>query len=138
MARDDGRDAGTDHRSDDDPDDEFDEEFDDDVSDDVHALGVTEQIDPLPPVSEPVSTARRKHGAAGAMLAAGMFGVDIALGRKPKEEAPVVVDANSDPQDLEKDGIVIPIDASTRVVSPPLPRQEPRRRVTKGKGRGKA
>ena len=127
MARDDDRDTelGT---------DADDDELEDDEFDDVHALGVTEEIEPLPPISEPVSTARRKHGAAGAMLAAGMFGVDIALGRKPKEEVPVVVDANSDPEDLDKDGIVIPIDASTRVVSPPLPRHEPRP-PKKGKGR---
>lgn len=131
MARDDDRDTelGPDVAAD---------ELDDDGFDDLHALGVTEEIEPLPPISEPVSTARRKHGAAGAMLAAGMFGVDIALGRKPKEEVPVVVDASSDPEDLDKDGIVIPIDASTRVVSPPLPRHEPRRPAKKGKGRNRA
>ena len=43
--------------------------------------------------SHPVDTARRRHGTAGAVLAAGLLGIDIALGRKPKEEVPVVVDA---------------------------------------------
>lgn len=129
MARDDDRDPELGPDADD--------ELEDEELDDVHALGLTEEIEPLPPISEPVSTARRKHGAAGAMLAAGMFGVDIALGRKPKEEVPVVVDASSDPEDLDTDGIVIPIDASTRVVSPPLPRHQPRP-ANKGKGRGRA
>lgn len=80
-----------------------------------------EEIEPIPPVSDPVGTARRKHGAAGAMLAAGMFGVDIALGRKPKEEIPVVVDASGDPTDIDKDGMTFAIDDATQVVAPPLP-----------------
>ena len=78
-------------------------------------------VEPIPPVSDPVGTARRKHGAAGAMLAAGMFGVDIALGRKPKEEIPVVVDASGDPTDINKDGMTFAIDEATQVVAPPLP-----------------
>ena len=35
-----------------------------------------------------------RHGAAGAIVAAGMFGLDQALGRKPKEEAPIVMAAS--------------------------------------------
>ncbi|MEQ1701884.1 MAG: hypothetical protein ABMA25_17385, partial [Ilumatobacteraceae bacterium] len=72
-----------------------------------------------------IGTARRKHGAAGAMLAAGMFGIDIALGRKPKEEAPVVITASSDPTDIETDGIVIPVDDDTSVYAPPQPPSDP-------------
>ena len=76
---------------------------------------------PIPPLSDPISTARRKHGAAGAVLAAGMFGVDIALGRKPKEEAPVVVTASGDPTDTDRDGMNFALDPATQVVAPPLP-----------------
>jgi hypothetical protein len=79
----------------------------------------------LEPVSDPVGTARRKHGAAGAVLAAGMFGVDIALGRKPKEEAPIVMAASSEPVDIETDGIEVPIDDNTTVWAPPQPPTDP-------------
>lgn len=82
-------------------------------------------IESLEPESDPVATARRRHGAAGAVLAAGMFGVDIALGRKPKEEAPIVVDASSDPHDIDKDGIRIAVDDQTHVWAPPLPPSQP-------------
>jgi hypothetical protein len=81
--------------------------------------------EPLEPASDPVDTARRRHGTAGAILAAGMFGVDIALGRKPKEEVPVVVDASGEPTDIDQEGISIAIDADTHVVSPPLPPSTP-------------
>ena len=77
------------------------------------------------PVSDPVGTARRRHGAAGAILAAGMFGVDIALGRKVKEEAPIVMAASSEPVDIEKDGIEVPIDDNTSVFAPPQPPSDP-------------
>jgi hypothetical protein len=82
-------------------------------------------IEPLEAVSDPVDTARRKHGSAGAILAAGMFGVDIALGRKPKQDAPVVVSSNSEPVDIDADGIRIPIDENVHVVAPPLPPSQP-------------
>lgn len=81
--------------------------------------------DELEPVSDPVGTARRKHGAAGAVLAAGMFGVDIALGRKPKEEVPVVVDAAGEPTDIDTEGIRVAVDGLVEVVTPPIPRREP-------------
>lgn len=77
------------------------------------------------PISDPVGTARRRHGAAGAILAAGMFGVDIALGRKAKEEAPIVMAASSEPVDIEKDGIEVPIDENTSVFAPPQPPSDP-------------
>lgn len=91
----------------------------------VETTDSIEMIDEIEPISDPIGTARRKHGAAGAMLAAGMFGVDIALGRKPKEEVPVVVDAAGEPTDLDADGIRIPIDDDTHVVTPALPRTPP-------------
>lgn len=79
----------------------------------------------IAPISDPIGTARRRHGAAGAMLAAGMFGADIALGRKPKEEAPVVITASSDPTDIDTDGIEIPIDEERSVFAPPQPPSDP-------------
>ena len=75
----------------------------------------------LAPISDPIGTARRRHGLAGGMLAAGMFGIDVALGRKPKEEAPVVVAASDQPIDIDTDGIEIPIDERTPVFAPPPP-----------------
>lgn len=75
--------------------------------------------------SDPVDTARRRHGTAGAILAAGMFGVDIALGRKPKEEAPIVVAAPTEPTDIDQDGIEVPVDEHTTVYSPPRPSAPP-------------
>lgn len=84
-----------------------------------------EVIDHLEPVSDPIATARRRHGGAGAILAAGMFGVDIALGRKPKEEAPIVVDAAGEPTDIDTDGIRIQVDDDTHVWAPPIEPSEP-------------
>ncbi len=76
-------------------------------------------------ISDPIATARRRHGVAGAMLAAGMFGVDIALGRKPKEDAPIVIAASDLPIDIDADGIEIPIDEATSVFAPPQPPSDP-------------
>lgn len=82
-------------------------------------------VEPIPPVSDPVGTARRRHGTAGAVLAAGLFGVDIALGRKPKEEVPVVVDAAGEPTDIDTDGIHIPVDDEMTIWAPPPAPSEP-------------
>ena len=65
---------------------------------------------------------------AGAVLAAGMFGVDMALGRKPREDIPVVVASNSEPVDIDTDGIRVDVDGATSVVAPALPRSEPQQR----------
>ncbi|HAP76034.1 MAG TPA: hypothetical protein DCR14_08135 [Acidimicrobiaceae bacterium] len=80
---------------------------------------------PLEPASDPVRTARRRHGAAGAIVAAGMLGIDQALGRKPREEAPVVVAHSGEPTDIDADGIRVPVDEHTDVVAPPQPRPDP-------------
>ena len=118
--------------------------FDSDVDSDVHRDVDAEISDGeledevvefnIEPISDPVGTARRRHGAAGAMLAAGMFGIDIALGRKPKEEIPIVMAASSEPVDIDKDGIEVPIDENTSVYAPPQPPSDPfpRRRRRKG------
>jgi hypothetical protein len=79
-----------------------------------------------------IANARRRHGALGGVLAAGMLGLDQALGRKVKEEIPVVVASNSDPLDIDREGIVIDVDDERSVVAPPMPRNgqpPPRKRA---------
>jgi len=95
-------------------------------SDEQELEEATEPVEPIEPISDPIGTARRRHGTRGAILAAGMFGVDqVYNGRKVKQEAPIVVDAASEPVDLDSDGITVPVDDETDVVAPPLPRTEP-------------
>ncbi|MSX94434.1 MAG: hypothetical protein F2749_13555 [Actinobacteria bacterium] len=82
--------------------------------------------DEIPPEDQPMANARRRHGAAGAMLAAGMFGLEQAMGlRKKKEEAPIVVAAPTEPTDIDEEGIHIPVDEATRVFAPPQPPADP-------------
>ncbi|HEY0518210.1 MAG TPA: hypothetical protein VGC84_01865 [Ilumatobacteraceae bacterium] len=84
-------------------------------------------IEPVEPLEsfDPVRTARRRHGAVGAIMAAGMFGLDQALGRKPKEEAPIVMAASDEPVDIDSEGITVPVDGTHSVVAPPQPRSDP-------------
>ena len=99
------------------------------VPDDQPTFALEEEIaDPMPPESDPVGTARRRHGTAGAVLAAGLFGIDIALGRKPKEEIPVVVDASGEPGDIDADGMRFPLDDDHHVVAPPMAPSTPQAR----------
>src|SRR3954466_7254224 len=83
-----------------------------------------EAIEPSPSF-DPVGAARRRQGAAGAIVAAGMFGLDQALGRKPKEDAPIVMAAADEPVDLDQAGIVVPVDSGPSIVAPPQPRSDP-------------
>ncbi len=82
------------------------------------------EIEPLS-TFDPVRTARRRHGAAGAIVAAGMFGLDQALGLRPKEEAPIVVAASDKPVDIDHEGITVAVDDQLSVVAPPQPRSDP-------------
>jgi hypothetical protein len=88
---------------------------------------------------DPVRGARRRHGTAGAIVAAGMLGLDQALGRKPKEEAPIVMAAADEPVDIDHEGIIVPVDDRVSVVAPPQPRSDPlpsrRRRRSSNKRR---
>jgi hypothetical protein len=53
-------------------------------------------------------------------------GLDQALlGRKVKEEAPIVVAASDQPIDIDDGGITVPVDPSLSVVAPPQPRRAP-------------
>ena len=74
---------------------------------------------------DPIRAARRRHGTAGAIVAAGMFGLDQALGRKPKEEAPIVMAAADEPVDIDHEGIIVAVDRDMSVIAPPQPRSEP-------------
>lgn len=80
---------------------------------------------PLPAAVDPVATARRRYGTGGAILAAGMLGIDKVLGRRVKEEAPIVIAASDQPVDIDTDGITVPLDDDTDVVAPPQPRPDP-------------
>lgn len=66
-----------------------------------------------------VRRAAQRYGTAGAMLAGGMLVFDKLLGRKPKEEAAVVVEASGEPGNIDDNGITLVVDADTTVVSPP-------------------
>jgi hypothetical protein len=81
-------------------------------------------IEPLQ-AFDPIPAARRRHGTAGAIVAAGMLGLDQALGRKPKEEAPIVMAASDEPVDIDNDGITVPVDDVVSVIAPPQPRSDP-------------
>ena len=71
---------------------------------------------------EIIANARRRHGAAGAMLAAGMLAIDDAMGLRPKkDEAPIIVASPTEPTDIDTDGIEVPVDEQTSVYSPPQP-----------------
>jgi hypothetical protein len=85
-----------------------------------------EPIDTTPDDGQLIAAARRRHGALGGIVAAGMLGIDKVLGRKPREEIPVVVAAPTEPIDIDADGITVALDADTDVVSPPLPRTAPK------------
>ena len=63
--------------------------------------------------------AAQRYGTVGAMLAGGMLVFDKLLGRKPKEEAAVVVEAASEPGNIDDNGITLVVDANMTVVSPP-------------------
>ena len=66
-----------------------------------------------------VRRAAQRYGTVGAMLAGGMLVFDKPLGRKPKEEAAVVIEAASEPGNIDDNGITLVVDANTTVVSPP-------------------
>jgi hypothetical protein len=65
-----------------------------------------------------VARAHRKHGLAGAIVAGGMLAIDQVLGRRPKEQPAAVSEFSGEPTDIDKDGIQIPLDENTLVVSP--------------------
>jgi hypothetical protein len=77
-----------------------------------------------------VRRAAQRYGTVGAMLAGGMVVFDKLLGRKPKQEAAVVIEASSEPEDIEQDGITVAINDNITVYSP-APDKRNRARVVK-------
>ena len=65
-----------------------------------------------------VRRAAQRYGTVGAMLAGGMVVFDRLLGRKPKQEAAVVIEASSDPTDIDNDGITVALNDHLTVHSP--------------------
>ncbi len=77
----------------------------------------------LPPVADNatmIKRARQHGGIGGAIIAGAMIAMRDILEGPPKEPSAVVVDAASEPGDIDADGISVKV-ASTLVVSPPLP-----------------
>lgn len=68
-----------------------------------------------------VQSARRRYGTLGAVVAGGMLGLDKALGRPVKEEAPVEWETPGDPIDIDRKGITVPLDEDSAVHSQPGP-----------------
>ncbi len=100
--------------------DEFDENAD------IEYLAEFDEIAPIDPTNmDMIETARRKYGTGGAAIAAGMFGLDIALGNKKKPESVQIQEAPSQPVDVDTDGIEIPVDMTTTVTAPALARRSP-------------
>ena len=66
-----------------------------------------------------VRRAAQRYGTVGAMLAGSMVAFDRLLGRKPKEEAPVVFEASGEPGNIDDDGITLIVDDNITIVSPP-------------------
>jgi hypothetical protein len=71
-----------------------------------------------------IAAGRRKGGLAGAAMAGAMLAVSDIIEGPPKEDAPVTVEASSDPHDLEKDGFGATVDG-VDVEAPPLERVDP-------------
>ena len=66
-----------------------------------------------------IKRAAQRYGTVGAMLAGGMVVFDKLLGRKPKEEAAVVIEASGEPGNIDTDGINFVLHDNTSVTSPP-------------------
>ncbi len=71
-----------------------------------------------------IEAGRRKGGAAGAAMAGAMLAVAEIYEGPPKDDAPVTVEASSDPHDVDRDGIDMTVEG-TDVESPPLDRVDP-------------
>jgi hypothetical protein len=100
--------------------------------DGLHRVDGSDELDELdrPVRVEPVAPIRRTPNRKGAaMLAAGMFAIDDLLRKKPREEAPIVVDANGQPVDIDTEGIQVSVESSdggeVSVAAPALPRSRP-------------
>lgn len=74
--------------------------------------------------------ASQRYGTVGALLAGGMVVFDRLLGRKPRQEATVVIEASGEPGDIDHEGITLILDESTTVIFPaPFARSQRSRRI---------
>jgi hypothetical protein len=80
---------------------------------------------PLRIDGNPIDAAQRRYGVGGAILAAGMMGLQQVLEPRAKVDAPVVIDANSDPIDIDRDGLRVPLNQHSDVIVPAQPRRSP-------------
>ncbi len=71
-----------------------------------------------------IEAGRRKGGVAGAAMAGAMLAVAEIYEGPPKEDAPVTVEASSDPTDIDKDGVDVQV-GEVDVSAPPLERLDP-------------
>lgn len=94
-----------------------------------NAGGPDDEVETLAPIDienpDVIGTARRRYGTGGAALAAGMFGLDIALGNKKKPDSVQIQEAPTDPLDVDADGIQVTIDDTLSVNAPALERIAP-------------
>jgi len=77
------------------------------------------------PPNQVMRRARERGGLPAVALAGALMGMREVLEGPPKDPAPVVVQANSDPVDLESDGVRLTVDGSS-VEAPPLAPYTPR------------
>lgn len=115
-----------------------DEFIDDDVVDDVDADVARLEAENAAARDNMVARAHRKHGLAGAIVAGGMLAIDQVLGRKPKEQPAAVSEFSGEPTDIDKNGIAIPLDEATTVVSPAPHLRPGSKRVVRRRRRGTA
>lgn len=71
-----------------------------------------------------IEAGRRKGGVAGAAMAGAMLAVAEIYEGPPKEDAPVTVEASSDPTDIDRDGVEVHV-GEVDVSSPALERLDP-------------
>jgi hypothetical protein len=71
-----------------------------------------------------IEAGRRKGGVAGAAMAGAMMVMAEIVEGPKKDDAPVVVQANSDPIDVDADGITVELDDQA-VEAPALERLDP-------------
>ena len=67
-----------------------------------------------------IEAGRRKGGLAGAAMAGAMLAVSEIYEGPKKDDKPVTVEASSDPDDVDRDGIGVQV-GEVEVEAPPLP-----------------
>lgn len=101
----------------------------DDEHDDTEAATIEPNDSQLPDDAQMVRRAAQRYGTVGAMLAGGMVVFDRLLGRKPKEEPAVVIEAATEPEDIDK-GISLRLESEDgdelHVFAPPPGRRRAR------------